>query len=177
MWLDVCLLTIDLSASAENWHFTVPFCSCSQERHSVCATWKCQIRARLGKRKSTSYPWSLKRERNFGRMNGLHAFISLHVLCTSCFACFWCPHLNFCTRNFDEYPPLKLGSQNNCQTEKKKKKRNAQLNLNWRTNKQTNKHTGTVDIYSTSLTCTEQRPTTQPTMSPQWPEISLYTSL
>ena len=54
------------------------FCSCSQERHSFYATWKCQIGARLGKKKPTSYPRSLKRERTFSRRNGLHSFHCMH---------------------------------------------------------------------------------------------------
>ena len=44
------------SSLPRNWRFTFPFCSCNQERHSFCATWKCQTRARLEKRKPTSHP-------------------------------------------------------------------------------------------------------------------------
>ena len=90
-------LPVDLPRS---WQFTVPFCSCNQERYSFCAIWQCQIRARLGKKKPTSYPWSLNRERTLGRRNGL-AFISLHAPCTSCFVRFRC-HPPFWARNFDE---------------------------------------------------------------------------
>ena len=52
--------TIDPSSLPRNWRFTFPFCSCNQERHSFCATWKCQTRARL--RKKEAYQLPLKSE-------------------------------------------------------------------------------------------------------------------
>ena len=56
MKLEVYSATIDPSSLPRNWRLTYPFCSCNQEQHSFCATWKCQTRAQLGKRKATSYP-------------------------------------------------------------------------------------------------------------------------
>ena len=70
-----------------NWRFTFPFCSCSQERHHCCATCKCQTRARLGKKEAYQLP-SKSEQRNYFRSTERTTFISLHELCTQCFARF-----------------------------------------------------------------------------------------
>ena len=72
------LAATDHPVFPRNWQFTIPFCSGNQERHSFCATLQCQIRARLGRKKPTRHPWSLKRERTLGRRNGLHSFHCMH---------------------------------------------------------------------------------------------------
>ena len=80
--------TIDPSSLPRNWWFTFPFCSCNQERHSdsFCATWKCQTRGSTRKKKG-SLPVTLEvwTEKNF-RSKERTTFISLHALCTQCFA-------------------------------------------------------------------------------------------
>ena len=70
-----------------NWRFTFPFCSCNQEQHHCCATCKCQTRARLGKKEAYQLP-SKSEQRNYFRSTERTTFISLHELCTQCFARF-----------------------------------------------------------------------------------------
>ena len=83
----VYLATIDPSSLPRNWRFTFPFCSCNQERHSFCATWKCQTRARIGKKEAYQLPLKSEQRNNF-RSKERTTFISLHALCTQCFARF-----------------------------------------------------------------------------------------
>ena len=68
---------------------TFPVCSCNQERHHSCATCKCQTQARLGKKESYQLP-SKSEQRNYMyfRSTERTTFISLHELCTQCFARF-----------------------------------------------------------------------------------------
>ena len=64
-----------------------PYCSCNKERHSFSVTWKCQIRARLGKKEAYQLPLKSEHRNNFWSKE-MTTFISLHALCTSCFARF-----------------------------------------------------------------------------------------
>ena len=79
--------TIDPSSLPRNWRFTFPFCSCNQERHSFCATWKCQTRAQLGKEEAYQLLLKSEQRKNF-RSKERTTFISLHALCTQCFVRF-----------------------------------------------------------------------------------------
>ena len=72
---------------SRNWRFTFPFCSCNQERHRCCATCKCQTRARFGKKEAYQLPSKSEQRNNF-RSTERTTFISLHELCTLCFARF-----------------------------------------------------------------------------------------
>ena len=88
------------STLPRNWRFTFPFCSCHQERHSFCATWKCQTRARLGEKEAYQLPLNSEQRKYFGRRNGLHSFHCMHYALNVSRA-FRCPP-PFCARTFDE---------------------------------------------------------------------------
>ena len=83
--MDVCSATIDQCPQELAVHFSL--LSCNQERHRCCATCKCQTRARFGKEEAYQLP-SKSEQRNYFRSTGRTTFISLHELCTLCFARF-----------------------------------------------------------------------------------------
>ena len=102
-WLDAYLATIDLPVSPRNWQFTIPFCSCNQERQFLCdlemsnsgSTWKeeaYQLPLQLTFPLQRKNFWSKER-------TGIHftACTALHVS-----RAFRCPPAPFCARNFDE---------------------------------------------------------------------------
>ena len=74
-----------------NWRFTFPFCSCNQERHSFCATWQCQTRARLGKKEAYQLP--LKSEKKLSVEGTDYIHITACTMHSMFRALFGVPHL------------------------------------------------------------------------------------